>query len=141
SRVQGTSDNDPAVVEAPGTDVADSPGAPVHQNNPAQAAHRQTALAHVMPAPKPESSTRSPSLTRPASTASTSAIGIDAELVLPVRWMLTAVFSIVSPSRPRAASMMRTLAWCGTYRVMSSAVALARSIAASAESTITRTAR
>ena len=45
--------------------------------------HRISALAHVIPAPKPEHSTRSPSRTRPSSTASNSASGIDADDVLP----------------------------------------------------------
>ena len=46
--------------------------------------HRTTALAQVIPAPKPENKTRSPSLRRPVSAASASAIPQDAVEVLPV---------------------------------------------------------
>ena len=54
---------------------------------------RSTALAAVMPAPKPTSRTRSPSLMRPSSSASTSASGIDADEVLPVVCSTVAVRS------------------------------------------------
>src|SRR5581483_11107125 len=71
---------------------------------------RITADAQVIPAPKPTSSTRSPGATRPWSTASTRASGIDADDVLPVRSSTTAVRSIGRPSFAFADSMMRMLA-------------------------------
>jgi len=48
---------------------------------PGRLSQRQTAETHVMPAPKPARSTRSPSRNRPYSTASTRARGIEAALV------------------------------------------------------------
>ena len=71
---------------------------------------RQTADAHVMPAPKPDNKIKSPSDTRPAGSASTSAMGMDAELVLPVRSSTMADFSVGMPSRAHTASMIRPLA-------------------------------
>ena len=47
------------------------------------APQRRSALPQVRPAPTPEHNTRSPSRTRPSSTASNSASGIDADDVLP----------------------------------------------------------
>ena len=78
---------------------------------------RSTALAAVMPAPKPTSSTRSPSSTRPASSASARASGIEADDVLPVWCSTVAARSIGMPRRSQAASMMRMLAWWGTTSV------------------------
>src|SRR4029077_5374609 len=49
---------------------------------------RMTALAAVIPVPKPTKSTRSPSLTRPSSSAAASANGTDADDVFPV-WSST----------------------------------------------------
>src|SRR5262249_7011970 len=68
---------------------------------------RSTALAAVMPAPKPTKRTRSPSSIRPASRASASASGMDADDVFPVRWMVLTARSIGTLSRLHAASMMR----------------------------------
>src|SRR5262249_29255711 len=48
-----------------------------------RSAHRINALAQVIPAPKPHINTRSPGLTRPSSTASNNASGIDADEVFP----------------------------------------------------------
>ena len=57
---------------------------------------------------------------RPCSTASTSASGIDAELVLPVRSITDAIRPGQAAGGTAAASMIRRLAWWGTNRAMSS---------------------
>ena len=67
--------------------------------------------------------------------------GMEAEDVLPYRSMTTAVRSSGMPSRWQAAWMMRTLAWCGTNKEMSSGPSPASAMACSADSTTTRTAR
>jgi hypothetical protein len=54
------------------------------------------------------------------STASASARGIDADDVLPVRSSTIAALDIGMPIFCAADSMMRTFAWCGTNRSMSS---------------------
>ena len=66
--------------------ATEAPGPPCgedDQRGPAHRDHRSTALAQVIPAPKPVSSMVSPFETRPESMASTSASGIDADEVLP----------------------------------------------------------
>ena len=86
----------------------------------------------VKPAPNATMTMWSPILTRPLSTASASAIGIDAAEVFPYWSRLTNIFSI-GRSRPLAtASMIRMFAWWGMNRSMSAAVRPAFSTAASA---------
>ena len=63
------------------------------------------------------------------SRASTRASGMEAAEVLPVRWRTRAAFSRGIPSRLRAVSMIRMLAWWGTTRAMSSIDVPARSMA------------
>jgi NAD(P)-dependent dehydrogenase (short-subunit alcohol dehydrogenase family) len=60
--------------------------------------------------------------------------------VVPVDWSTSAVCSRSKPSLSQAESMMRMLAWWGTTRAMSFAVTPARSMAALADCTMTRTA-
>src|SRR6478735_5200148 len=123
-------EHDPPARRAVGADVGHRP--------PPQ---RRIALAAVIPAPKPTNSTRSPSLTRPDSRASARASGIDADDVFPVRCSTVAAFSIGTPSRLQAASMIRMLAWWGTIRARSSGVTPAWAIDFWALSTMIRTAR
>ena len=72
--------------------------------------------------------------------ASTIARGIEAAEVLPVRCSTMAARSMVRPSRLKEASMMRTLAWWGTTRAMSSEVTAACSMAFRAALSMARTA-
>ena len=69
-----------------GLDAAEAPSTARGKDDErrtAQPGHLSTALAQVIPAPKPVSRSRSPSLTRPFSRASTRARGMDADEVLP----------------------------------------------------------
>ena len=80
---------------------------------------RIKALAHIKPLPKPAMATRSPSLIRPCSQASQSAIGIEAAVVLPNRSMLETTFSSGRFISFCTATVMRALAWCGINKSMS----------------------
>ena len=88
----------------------------------------------------PVINTRSPGWRRPADSASPSASGIDPDDVLPYRSTLTTVRSSGMPSFLRAWSMIRTFAWCGTYRSTSATGTPDWSSTFSAESTSTRVA-
>src|SRR6185503_5012322 len=81
--------------------------------------HRSTTVPHVMPAPIALIRIRSPRFTRPARTASSSAIGIDAADVLPYSAMLMTIFSIGKPSRSATASIIRAFIWWGMKWVIS----------------------
>src|SRR5436189_5253907 len=72
-----------------------------------------TVPPHVTPPPNAVNSTKLPSLTRPDSIHSSSAIGIDADDVLPCSAMFEYTFSSGTPSRDATASVIRWLAWCG----------------------------
>src|SRR5690606_32728959 len=102
--------------------------------------HRTTAEPQVKPAPNATIRMFAPGCIRPASSASSRAMGSVAELMLPYRSTLTNTFSIGMPAYRAVASMIRMFAWCGTRRSMSAPVRPARISAWSAASAIDRTA-
>mmetsp|Transcript_13503 Transcript_13503/g.36060 ORF Transcript_13503/g.36060 Transcript_13503/m.36060 type:complete len:359 (-) Transcript_13503:100-1176(-) len=74
----------------------------------------------LSPAPKPAHAITSPGLTLPDLTASESARGIDAALVLPYSSKLAITLSMGMPRREATASIMRMFAWWRTSQSMSS---------------------
>src|SRR2546425_8690996 len=80
------------------------------------------ALAQVNPEPNAVRMRRSPRRSRPAASASSSAMGIEAAVVLPYRSMLAYTWSGRSPANFWTISMMRRFAWCGTRSVTSPGV-------------------
>lgn len=71
------------------------------------APHRTMAEAHVSPAPNPAIATTSPALIFPSRTASSSARGMDAALVLPYLAKLHTTRSGGTPNRSAALLIMR----------------------------------
>ena len=74
---------------------------------------RTRVAPHVSPAPNEVNRTRSPWRIRPARQARSSAIGIEAAIVLPTSATSTTAFAGSMPSRSTTAIMMRAFAWWG----------------------------
>src|SRR6516225_963073 len=80
---------------------------------PVGAYHLSSALPQVNPLPNEARQTRSPSFILCCSQASHRAMGIDAAVVLPNRWMLLCTFSSLSFSECCTNLLIRRLAWWG----------------------------
>lgn len=81
---------------------------------PSAQPQRTSAVAQESPAPKPAVAMTSPGFTFPRRTASSSASGMLAALVLPYRAMLLTTRSCAMSNRCATASRMRWFAWCIT---------------------------
>ena len=80
-------------INRPNCPIPQLPDYPIQPNYPIQKPHRTSTAPTVKPAPTDASSTRSPFLSRPDDTASFSASGIVAAVVLPNRSMLMMTLS------------------------------------------------
>src|SRR5947209_17031586 len=108
-------DERPTVREGDGDRRADAPRRPGHERTPRRAVyarpHSTTPPPHVNPAPHAATSTRAPAYSRPARSASHSAIGRLAAAVLPKRPMQSTMRSAGRSSLAPTARTMRAFAW------------------------------
>src|SRR5204863_6025995 len=101
---------------------------------------RMTAAPQARPPPNAENSRRSSALSLPCSTASSSAMGSEADEVLPYLSMFRKKRSMEMPTRSETPSMMRRLAWWANTQLTSATLSPLASRAASEALAMLRTA-